>query len=499
MSFSDRITAILGKEPDDYNYTKQYDNWFDMYCSMAFNNGVYSDSVYYVAYIDNDEIPEFITYKDNYVIKTEEEVTLPALGHHFVVVSGNPEGDPEHYDECALMACEYCGESPEIDTSVTPVIRIDERHFNEAPKNIEYIFEDVHVEDDTQTNGPDFHLYSYVTGVAARAPSVTTLTFQPFKNDWFQPTTNITTDYEDEYIANSKALEGHTKPSTYDFDMKFTFNGDFIDILYELRFEDAGDPVVFDNHTVIYVPRAVGCGEFFNIFGNKEGSCKMTIGHFEKNILTNTTSEALTVDTEHDWPLNSTNPGYRNQISTDTGFVYKDLKVGESLRVVFSENLASGATTGLDNNYWHYFAYIYNGDNNENLTATTGMSGVGNIGTNAMVVQRGNNAEAWVNGEMKSTNAGPTRGGKWVSGNTNLTLATNATVEMILSRPTKDRFTLNVFVRNGAGDTTASTSLVGLCSNYVTGGCEKLSFALSTRVAACRTISATLIKPVLAE
>lgn len=70
LSFSDRITAILGKEPDDYNYTKQYDNWFDMYCSMAFNNGVYSDSVYYVAYIDNDEIPEFITYKDNYVIWT---------------------------------------------------------------------------------------------------------------------------------------------------------------------------------------------------------------------------------------------------------------------------------------------------------------------------------------------------------------------------------------------------------------------------------------------
>lgn len=70
LSFSDRITAILGKEPDEYNYVKQYNNWFDMYCSMAFNNGVYSDSVYYVAYIDNDEIPEFITYKDNYVIWT---------------------------------------------------------------------------------------------------------------------------------------------------------------------------------------------------------------------------------------------------------------------------------------------------------------------------------------------------------------------------------------------------------------------------------------------
>lgn len=435
--------------------------------------------------------------EDDYVEKTAEEITIPKIEHHFVVASGNPEGDEEHYDEVALMACEYCGQSPEIDTSVTPVIRIDERHLGIAPKDIEYIFRDVHVENDTTTAGPDFHLYSYVTGVAAKAPQVTTLRFEPFKLDWFQPTTNLTADFH-EFKDNKVVLDDHTRPSTYDFDVKFTFKGDFIDMLYQLRFEDEGDPVVFDNHIVIYVPRAVGCGEFFDIFGDHEGSCKMTIGHFEKNLLENTVSQELTVDTEHDWPKNSTNPGNRNQISTDTGFVYKDLKVGESLRVVFSENITSEAVTGLDNNYWHYFAYIYCGDVNENLTATTGMSGTGDIGTNAMVCERGNNAEAWVDGEMKSTNAGPSRGRKWVSGNTNITLGTNATVEMVLSRLTADRFTLNVFMKNGAGDTTASASLVGLCSSYVTGGCEVLSFALSTRVATCRMISATITKPALA-
>ena len=70
LSFEYRVRSILGETPKEFSYDKKYKDWLEMYCSMAYSNGVVHDTVYYVAYIDDDDIPEFISYWKNYNITT---------------------------------------------------------------------------------------------------------------------------------------------------------------------------------------------------------------------------------------------------------------------------------------------------------------------------------------------------------------------------------------------------------------------------------------------
>lgn len=70
LSFEYRVRSILGETPKEFSYDKKYKDWLEMYSSMAYSNGVVHDTVYYVAYIDDDDIPEFISYWKNYNITT---------------------------------------------------------------------------------------------------------------------------------------------------------------------------------------------------------------------------------------------------------------------------------------------------------------------------------------------------------------------------------------------------------------------------------------------
>ena len=70
LSIKDEFVDVLGKEPVDFYYYDEYNDWFDMYSSIAYNLGKYDSSVYYLTYIDQDEIPELVIRWNNFTVWT---------------------------------------------------------------------------------------------------------------------------------------------------------------------------------------------------------------------------------------------------------------------------------------------------------------------------------------------------------------------------------------------------------------------------------------------
>ena len=70
LSIKDEFVDVLGKEPVDFYYYDEYNDWFDMYSSMAYNRGKYDSSVFYLTYIDQDEIPELVIRWNNFTVWT---------------------------------------------------------------------------------------------------------------------------------------------------------------------------------------------------------------------------------------------------------------------------------------------------------------------------------------------------------------------------------------------------------------------------------------------
>ena len=110
LSFEYRVRSILGKTPSDFSYDKKFDDWLEMYCSMAYSNGIVHDTVYYVAYIDDDDIPEFISYWNNYNITTwnaEEKYQIIGEGMAYSARSGKILSLEKKFDEYYVVGYSY--------------------------------------------------------------------------------------------------------------------------------------------------------------------------------------------------------------------------------------------------------------------------------------------------------------------------------------------------------------------------------------------------------
>ena len=73
FELKDEVEAALGYMPDEYQKDKEYDDWFEKYSSIVSgsqwikNDAVVINSyMYYLAYIDDDDIPELIVYDGHY-------------------------------------------------------------------------------------------------------------------------------------------------------------------------------------------------------------------------------------------------------------------------------------------------------------------------------------------------------------------------------------------------------------------------------------------------
>ena len=71
ITFEDDVYSILGYIPDEYQKDKEYSSWFEKYSSYVYCGGTeYDHTVYYLAYIDDDDIPELIEQEIYWYIST---------------------------------------------------------------------------------------------------------------------------------------------------------------------------------------------------------------------------------------------------------------------------------------------------------------------------------------------------------------------------------------------------------------------------------------------